>query len=228
MRKIAVGGNVIEVEHEGKTYKIVNYSKPEETLNAVTHGVGAVLFLIGLIFLLTQCTRTVDVFSSLLLCIPAVAVYGVSAIYHSIFDVAKKDIWRKIDHSNIPFIVMGSSAPLCLSLSTHVYNYIGLGLSFAFAVASVVMNVKDVDKYKVPTMIINFIIGVLLFFVFYTNRVLCPQPAKYYYLAGVILCVAGSIIYGIKLKFMHGIFHIFELIGTFGFYVAALYIFGIL
>ncbi|MEG2456458.1 MAG: hypothetical protein RSB08_01400, partial [Clostridia bacterium] len=50
---ISEGANIIEVEHNGRQYKIVHYTKPEEVLNAVTHGVGALLFLIGLVWLLT-------------------------------------------------------------------------------------------------------------------------------------------------------------------------------
>ncbi|MEG2456619.1 MAG: hypothetical protein RSB08_02220, partial [Clostridia bacterium] len=144
-----------------------------------------------------------------------------STIYHSTIDVRKKYYWRKIDHSDIPFIVLGCSAPICLCISTNPYNFIALGLSFAFAAINIALNIKSVDKFKVPSMIINFVVGVLLFGVYLDNRALIPIEVKYFYFVGTALCILGSIIFAIKVRYVHCIFHIFELVGTMMFFGAA-------
>lgn len=45
---------------------------------------------------------------------------------------------------------------------------------------------------------------------------------KILYLSGALLCIAGSILFGIKLRFVHAVFHVFITAGTICFYVASL------
>lgn len=216
--------SVYEVEVDGKIYTKVNYSKEEEIANCVTHAVGAAAYLGCLVYMLLISVDARTIAASLITCLSAFTVYTVSTIYHAVQDTKKKFVWRKIDHSDIPFLVTGCGSAVCLCLSNHPYNYWALGICLALSVASVIMNVIDVDKYKVPSMTINFIIGIFLFAAFIINRTLILDASKYLFLTGAILCTVGSILFGIKVKYMHAIFHCFVVAGTLCFYAAAVII----
>lgn len=225
MRDYEIRGNIVEVEHEGKTYKVVNYSKPEEYANAISHGAAALIYLfamVALIYAYRDYPR--GIIAVILQCLSAILVFGVSAVYHLVDNIAAKAIWRKIDHSTVPFLVMGCSAGICLCLSNYTYNYIAIGASFAMSVSGIVMNFMGVDRFKVPTMIINFVIGVLLFGVFMLNRSLITYEIGAAYALGTILCIGSSILFGIKIKFMHFIFHLGVVAGTLLFLVATILI----
>lgn len=225
MKDYEIRGNIVEVEHRGKTYKVVNYSKPEEIANAISHGTAALLYLLAMITLIYYFRGyTRGIIAVTLQCLSAILVFGVSTIYHLVDDIAAKAVWRKIDHSTVPFLVMGCSAGICLCLSDYTYNFIAIGVSFALALSGIVMNFMGVDRFKVPTMIINFVIGVLLFGVFMLNRSLITYEMGATYALGTIICIGSSILFGIKIKFMHFIFHLGVVAGTLLFLLATLLI----
>lgn len=222
--KLETSANIIEKEVDGVKYSMVSYTRTEEILNVVTHGAGALAYIGCMIYLLTISVDARTVLASLFTCLSAILVYGVSALYHAETDIKKKFIWRKIDHSDVPLVVIGCSTPVCLCLSNHVYNYVALGLCFAIVVIGIVMNVVSVDKFKVATTASNFVIGIIMFVAFMLNYSLIPSAVKYLYLAGALLCTAGSIVFAFKKKYMHPVFHMFELVGTLCFYVGAVII----
>lgn len=215
-------GCVIEVEQNGIVYTKVNYTKEEEIANCVTHGLGALIYIGCFGYMLTLCFDWRTYLTAVLTCISAIAVYTTSTIYHAVSDTKTKFYLRKADHSDIPGLVIGCSASMCLLLSNDIYNYVAIGLSVFLWIVSVIMSIKNIEKYKAITITLNFVIGLLLFFVFIVNRNLILQEVKYLYLAGAILCIAGSIIFAFKVKFMHAIFHVFVVCGTLCLYVAAI------
>lgn len=224
MKKVPASATVYEVEVDGKTYTKVNYSKYEEIANCVTHFIGALAYIGCLVYMLTISVDARTVAASLITCLSAFTVYAVSTVYHMVQDTRKKFIWRKIDHSDIPFLVTGCGSAVCLCLSNHPYNYWAIGICLVLSVISVIINVIDVDKYKVPSMTINFVIGIFLFAAFMINLSLIPPLARYLFLTGAILCTLGSIIFGFKVKYMHALFHVFVVAGTLCFYAASVLI----
>ncbi len=224
MKKVPESATVYKVEIDGKTYTKVSYSKNEEIANCVTHLVGALAYVGCLVYMLLISSDARTIAASVITCLSAFTVYAVSTIYHAVQDTKRKFIWRKIDHSDIPFLVTGCGSAVCLCLSTHPYNYWAIGICLFLSAVSVIINVIDVDKYKVPSMTINFIIGIFLFAAFMINLQLIPLAARYLFLTGALLCTLGSILFGIKVKYMHAIFHVFVVVGTLCFYAASVII----
>lgn len=222
--KLQQGGNIIEIEVDGKKYTKVSYSIKEEIANCVTHGVAMTAYIGGLIYMLSISFDARSYAASLITCFSAILVYAVSTIYHAVQDTVKKYYLRKLDHSDIPFLVLGCNASVCLLLSAHPYNYVALGISVALALISGVLSVKNVDKYKAVTITMNFVIGAVMLAAFILNFGLIAPVVKYLYLAGAILCTTGSILFGIKVKYMHAIFHVFITAGTLCFYAGSVLI----
>lgn len=217
--KLTRSANIIEVEVDGRKYSKVNYSVPEEIANCVTHGLPGLFYIAGLIYLLTISFDARTYATSLITCLSAITVYSISTTYHAVQDTVKKYYWRKVDHSDVPFLVIGCSCAVCLLLSEHVYNYVALGVSFGIAFLSVALSVKNVDKFKPVTITLDFVIGAVMLIAFIINFAYIPYSVKMLYLSGAILCIAGSILFGIKFKFIHAIFHVLIAAGTICFYV---------
>ncbi len=94
-------------------------SVKEEIANAITHGVGALLSLAGLVILVVvaclegQVWHVVSftVFGSCLL-----VLYTASTLYHSFQSEKVKNAFRIMDHSAIYLLIAGSYTPFTLTL----------------------------------------------------------------------------------------------------------------
>jgi len=93
------------------------YTMGEEVAHAITHGLGAVLSIIGLTVLVARASMygdtwhlvAVSIFGSTL-----VMMYTASTLYHSIPLPRAKHVLRVIDHSLIYFLIAGTYTPLAL------------------------------------------------------------------------------------------------------------------
>ena len=93
------------------------YSVVEEIANSVTHGLGALLSLVGLAVLLERSVRhgsTVQVFSSLVFGLSLLALYLSSTLYHALRNPAAKAVLRRLDHAAIFLLIAGSYTPFTL------------------------------------------------------------------------------------------------------------------
>lgn len=214
-------GLTVVVEENGVSYTKVDFTRNEEIANVATHAVSAVLYVGLLIYLLTLCRGPKTVVATLLTCLPAISVYTVSAIYHGTADPRRRFYIRKLDHGGVPFLVVGCSVPLCLLTGDYAYNYVALGISVALCFVSAALSFRSVDRFKGYTILIDFVIGALMFACYFVNRSFVPPSSGYLYLAGALLCVAGSVVFGLRRSYTHSVFHVLILSGTLCFYAVA-------
>ena len=94
-----------------------SYPRAEERLNAATHGFGAVLSAVGLVFLAIQ-AQTIGRAGSL----PAIFIYGnalvllfiSSALHHAVERPKFKHFLLALDHCGIYLLIAGTYTPFCL------------------------------------------------------------------------------------------------------------------
>lgn len=87
-----------------------------ERLNSITHLLGTLLALVGLVLLVARAALTGDPWKIASFCIYSgtlVVLYTSSALYHSIRGPSKK-IFQKLDHSAIYLLIAGSYTPFTL------------------------------------------------------------------------------------------------------------------
>ena len=97
---------------EGRRKIIVN-----EVLNAVTHGIGTLLSIVGCVLLILKGSQSGNVTE-----VVAYAIYGASMIllflsstlYHSFSMTRFQKIFRYIDHAAIYLLIAGTYTPFCL------------------------------------------------------------------------------------------------------------------
>ncbi|MBW3698412.1 hemolysin III family protein [Vibrio sp. T187] len=194
------------------------YSVVEERANAITHGLGVVLGIVGLILLLV---RAFD-YDADVLTFTSLSVYGASIIllflastlYHSITTAKTKRLLKTLDHCAIYLLIAGSYTPfLLVSLRTPLA--IGLmAVIWAIAVIGIVMKIAFVYRFKKMSLVTYLTMGWLSLIVIY-------QLAVSIELGGLILLAVGGVIYSLgvifyvakRIPYNHAIWHLFVLAG---------------
>ena len=128
------------------------YSLAEEIANSVSHGIGLVFGIVGLVLLLVQ---AVDLNASAT-AITSYSLYGgsmillflASTLYHAIPHQRAKMWLKKFDHCAIylliagtytPFLLVGLDSPLARGLMIVIWSLALLGILFKLTIALVVI-----------------------------------------------------------------------------------------
>lgn len=88
----------------------------EEKLNTISHAIGAILSIIGLVLLLNRNTDKSNyaVFSILVYSVTLVSMFLASTAYHFTSNDKVKKKLRVLDHINIYFLIAGTYTPIAL------------------------------------------------------------------------------------------------------------------
>lgn len=194
------------------------YSVREEVANAVTHALGMVFGIVGLILLLLKAAEH----NADTLTITSMAVYGASIIvlflastlYHAIPSPQAKRWLKTFDHSAIYLLIAGSYTPfLLVSLRTPLA--IGLMIViWSIALLGIIMKVAFVYRFKRFSLVSYLLMGWLSLVVIY-------QLAITLDVGGLTLLACGGVIYSLgvifyvakRIPFNHAIWHCFVLAG---------------
>lgn len=197
---------------------IPKYTKNEEIMNAVTHGIGAGLSIAGLVVLVVFASMHGDVWK-----IVASAIYGVSMIvlytastlYHSFSKTKAASKLNMFDHISIYYLIAGSYTPFMLVNLRGGWGWSIFGVVWACAIAGTVLKIIYGNKLRKVSTIIYLAMGWIIIIAIYPF-------VKNVETGGIILVVLGGLSYTIgvifykwkSLPFNHAIWHLFVLAGT--------------
>lgn len=195
------------------------YTLAEEIANSISHGIGLVFGIVGLVLLLGQ---AVDTHASTL-AITSYALYGgsmillflASTLYHAVPHPRAKIWLKKFDHCAIylliagtytPFLLVGLDSPLARGLMVVIWSLALLGILFKLTVA---------HRFKVLSLVTYLAMGWLSLVVIY-------QLATRLSPGGVTLLAVGGLIYSLgvifyvckRIPYNHAIWHGFVLGGS--------------
>ena len=90
-----------------KARPLPNYTKTEEMMNSVSHGIGALIGVYVLITCFSASVGTVSKIGSLVYGISMILLYTMSCVYHGIRqdNVLTKQIFRIVDHCTIYVLI---------------------------------------------------------------------------------------------------------------------------
>jgi len=195
-----------------------NYSLGEEIFNAISHGFGALLSVAALILMLVKAKTPLAAVSVSIFGFAMVVLYVISCVYHALSRRVKgKKVLRVIDHCNVFFLVLGTYVPVSLLGVGGWLGWTLLGVVFAFAATGISLNGVNVDKFKVSSVICHLVCGWSILFGVPALLNTMGRAGVYWLVAGGAAYTVGSILYGIgsKKKYIHCVFHVFCMIGTF-------------
>ncbi|AZS16142.1 PAQR family membrane homeostasis protein TrhA [Paenibacillus lutimineralis] len=194
------------------------YPRREEVANAITHGIGAMLSLAGLVLLI--------VFSSLkgtAWHIVSFTIYGVSmlllyvcsTLVHSFKEGKVKDLFEFFDHSSIYLFIAGTYTPLLLIAVRGPLGWSLFGIVWGIALLGVLFKAFFVKRFLFMSTIFYLIMGWLIIIAWGPLTAAIPQPGIVLIVTGGILYTLGTIFYVWRIfPYHHAIWHLFVLAGS--------------
>lgn len=199
--------------------KIPKYTLGEELLSSISHGVGALLSIAALVLCVVFSAihhNVYAVFSSVIYGTTSIILYTMSTLYHSFKVNNAKRIFRIIDHCSIFLLIAGTYTPYALVVLPKTLGWIIFSIEWGCSIIGIVLNSIDLEKYKKFSIILYLIMGWMIIFSFDKLISSMSMVGIYLMLVAGILYTVGAIFYGVgkKIKYMHGLFHIFVLLAS--------------
>ncbi|MDX1538774.1 PAQR family membrane homeostasis protein TrhA [Arsukibacterium sp.] len=197
---------------------ISRYTVLEEQLHALSHAVGAVLGLIGLILMLRLSVLYGDSWqlaSSLIYGSSIILLYSSSALYHSIHNPLLKYRLRQLDHAAIFILIAGTYTPFTLVSLRSDWGLTLFTVIWLIAIAGVILELATGLKYKKLSLALYLGMGWIVVVAIKPMLTHVPAPAMWLLLAGGLAYSGGVLFYIWRTLYLHHmIWHLFVLAGS--------------
>lgn len=198
--------------------KVPAYTLGEELFNAISHGLGALLSIAALALMLLRAQGVKAVVCVSFFGAAMIVLYTVSCVYHALsHNVEGKKVMRVIDHCNVYALVLGTYLPASLLGVGGALGWVLFGFNAAFTALGMTLTAVSVDRFKAPQVVCHLVSGwSILLGIPQLLNTMGPLGVRFLLLGGIAYSM-GSVLYGLgaRRKYMHCVFHIFCLLGTF-------------
>lgn len=194
------------------------YLITNEVLNAVTHGIGVVLSIVGFIFLLRKATSGLHYVSFIIYGVSLLLLFLASTLYHSLIFTKAKKVFQVFDHCSIYLLIAGTYTPYCLLYIKGTIGIVLLSIIWLAAIVGIVYKSLTLSKVKSVSKLSTIIYNVMGW------AVVIALPSLYQSvgLKGLLLLVGGGVAYTIgsvfysmkNRRYMHVVWHLFVMLGA--------------
>jgi len=212
---------------QGKENQLVIYSEEEELVNRLTHGLGAVLGVAGMVFLLWRATAQGDPWR-----LTSCAIYGstlvlfytISTLYHSLRRPKLRNLFRILDHVSIFFIIAGTYTPFTLITLRGAWGWTLFGIVWGMALVGAVFKAFMVHRLRMLAPMFYLAMGWLIVIAIRPLLDALPWNGFLWLLCGGVAYTLGVVFYAWqKIPYNHAIWHLFVLGGSISHYLAIYY-----
>jgi hemolysin III len=191
----------------------------EEIANSVTHGVGLVLSLAGLAFLIATAAATGDpwrITAASVYGATLVLLYGTSTLYHALPGRRVKAVFQRLDHAAIYLLIAGTYTPFVLGPLRGSWGWSLFGAVWSLAVLGIVLKSVFGIRLAVLSTVVYIVMGWLI--VIAAGPLAARVPA-----AGVRWLLVGGVLYTLgvaffawdqRVRYSHAVWHLFVLAGS--------------
>ncbi|WP_029684372.1 PAQR family membrane homeostasis protein TrhA [Tatumella saanichensis] len=195
------------------------YSLGEEVANSISHGLGCLFGIVGLVLLLVRAVEDnagpITITSYSLYGGSMILLFLASTLYHAIPSARAKPWLKKFDHCAIYLLIAGTYTPFLLVGLKSPLAYGLMVVIWALALAGVLFKLTFGHRFKILSLVTYLLMGWLSLIVIY-------QLATRLSAASVWLLAAGGIVYSLgvifyvsrRIPYNHAIWHAFVLGGA--------------
>jgi hemolysin III len=202
----------------------------EEFANAITHGFGVLLTLVGTPILLNLGLEGGDWYQVLglsIYCFSLLMVYSTSTVYHSIKNPWYKRVFRKIDHISIYFLIAGTHTPFLIKYLNNGLGMFYLYILWALVLIGIIYKAFFIHRLKFLSLIFYLGLGWMAVLTIPPMLDQMNDSCFYWIMIGGAFYTLGIIFYvWKKIPYHHSIWHLFVIAGSTGHFIAMLYAFG--
>lgn len=190
----------------------------EELVNAISHGIGALLGIAGLCVLAWRAVSLgtpLHVVSVSIFGASMILLYLVSCLYHALPHCKGKNVLQVLDHCSIFILIVGSYAPVCLVTVGGRKGWIIFLINAVCGILGILLNAISFQRWKKVSMVLYIVMGWMGILIFPTLFRNLSALGFLFLLLGGIAYTVGVFFYRQKeKKYWHGIWHAFVLLGT--------------
>lgn len=194
------------------------YSLKEEIAHSVTHGIGALLSVIGLTLLVIYSSMYGDtwhIISSSIYGLTLITLYTSSTLYHAITVPDVKRFLQKLDHAAIFLLIAGTYTPFTLVNLRGGWGWTLFGIVWSIAIAGMIMELIVKQRYKRVSLGLYLGLGWIV-------MIAIDPMITHVEAGGLILLLIGGLFYSLgvifyvwkTLLYHHAIWHLFVLTGS--------------
>ena len=179
--------------------------------------------LAGLILLLIRAWGHIDlVIVALVYGLAICGLFTFSTLYHATKRAENAaNVWRKLDHIAIFFMIAGSYTPLCYIYLSGAWRWSMILVSWGFVMAGILLKVFFIRAPRIISTVLYLLMGWLAVIPLRELWQNMPHSSFFLIVAGGVAYSVGAIIYALKkpnpvigVFGFHDIFHLMILVGA--------------
>lgn len=189
-----------------------------ERFNSITHLVGSIAAIIGLVVLIVTASRQGDVLPTL-----SVAIYGVTLVLLYVFSTLNhslrgkaKDVFQKLDFLAIYLLIAGTYTPLSLISLREDWGWVIFGLVWGLAALGIFLELLPQKGNRIVSLVIYLIMGWVIIIAIKPLIQALGMAGFGWLLLGGMFYTFGVFfyVYDERVKHFHGIWHLCVLAGS--------------
>ena len=196
--------------------KTLGLMELEDRANGITHAAGMGGALAGLVLLAILSAQTGDPWKIVSVCIygaTLVLLFTASTLYHTSRSATLRRSLRMLDHAAINMLIAGTYTPFMLVNLRGPWGWSLFGALWFLALASTILDLSSAGRFKIAKTILYLVMGWIIV-------IAMPPLAHSISTAGLVLLVAGGVIYSVgtafyaldkRIAFGHVVWHVFVL-----------------
>lgn len=217
-------------KHNNKKTHYRALSLSEEIFNSITHGIGFLFSIAGLVILTVFATLKGDVWHVVSFSIFGTSMfllYLASTLYHSITKTEIKNLFARFDHAAIFLLIAGTYTPFVLTTLRGPLGWTLFGIIWTLALVGIIIRSIYLTRFRKLMMWFYLAMGwMFLIAVVPIVKSLPGNSVAFLFIGGACYSF-GVIFYAWRnLKYAHGIWHLFVLAGTISHFFSVLYSLG--
>lgn len=192
-------------------------TKFEEQLNAISHGIGALLGIAGLVlFIIYNNDKTEwSLFSVIVYGISIITLFTASTLYHAMKGEKRKHYFRIIDHISIYILIAGTYTPVLLITLEQSLGWTLFWTVWGIAAFGVILKLFFTGRFEIFSTSLYLIMGWLIIFDFSNLSDTIGDHGILWLFAGGMFYTVGIIFYAFqRIPYNHVIWHLFVLAGA--------------
>lgn len=190
-----------------------NYTPGEEFANALSHAVGAMLSIFGIVMLAVRSQTATAAATTAVYGASMFLLFQASTCYHAMTNATAKRVFRRIDHSAIYLLIAGTYTPV-LMIAVPFPTSVGLlAMIWYLAVTGVVFSCLTL-KFPYLSTGLYLVMGWLSIFLLHSLWQNGAYRTIWLLLAGGAVYSVGIVFYLMKTRYMHSVWHLFVLGGA--------------
>lgn len=196
----------------------------EEVANSLSHGLGLILGLIGIPFLIQKGIESSEpsaLIGSAIFSLGILMVYTSSTLYHALKVLRWKNKLQVFDHISIYFLIAGSYTPMIFAILQPDKALIFLLILWGSVLIGTFFKIFFTGRFKILSVALYLLMGWLaLFFMNDMLEKISLETLSWIGAGGIAYTVGVFFYVKSNRPYFHAIWHVFVLVGTIAHYIA--------